>query len=129
MNKRQIVLSVNGTDHEVWVCPSDTLLDVLHDELQQVRGFHPALVTVWASTTDLLAGVAPTAYGQALGELLAGLRAKGRTVLVGNAPPLQLVPSYAHCLGDPSSCGLSGSSSRSMAHSAMRNAASVGTPR
>ena len=33
MTKRQIVLSVNGTDHEVWVLPSETLLDVLHDEL------------------------------------------------------------------------------------------------
>ena len=27
------MLSVNGGDHEVWVLPSDTLLDVLHDEL------------------------------------------------------------------------------------------------
>jgi carbon-monoxide dehydrogenase small subunit len=33
MNKRQVVLSVNGRDHEVWIAPSDTLLDVLHDEL------------------------------------------------------------------------------------------------
>jgi aerobic carbon-monoxide dehydrogenase small subunit len=30
---RRLVLSVNGTDHEVSVLPSDTLLDVLHDEL------------------------------------------------------------------------------------------------
>ena len=33
MNLRQIVLTVNGTDHEVWVPASATLLDVLHDEL------------------------------------------------------------------------------------------------
>jgi carbon-monoxide dehydrogenase small subunit len=33
MNRRRLVLSVNGGDHEVWVLPSDTLLDVLHDEL------------------------------------------------------------------------------------------------
>jgi aerobic carbon-monoxide dehydrogenase small subunit len=33
MTPRQLVLSVNGRDHEVWVLPSDTLLDVLHDEL------------------------------------------------------------------------------------------------
>ncbi len=33
MTRRQVVLSVNGADHEVWVLPSDTLLDVLHDEL------------------------------------------------------------------------------------------------
>ena len=33
MTKRQIVLNVNGRDHEVWVAPSDTVLDVLHDEL------------------------------------------------------------------------------------------------
>jgi len=30
---RPVVLSVNGADHEVWVLPSETLLDVLHDEL------------------------------------------------------------------------------------------------
>ena len=33
MNRRRLVLNVNGGDHEVWVLPSDTLLDVLHDEL------------------------------------------------------------------------------------------------
>jgi len=33
MRPRQIVLTVNGQDHEVWVLPSETLLDVLHDEL------------------------------------------------------------------------------------------------
>jgi aerobic carbon-monoxide dehydrogenase small subunit len=33
MTRTPIVLSVNGTDHEVWVLPSDTLLDVLHDDL------------------------------------------------------------------------------------------------
>ncbi len=33
MTRRPIVLRVNGADHEVWVLPSDTLLDVLHDEV------------------------------------------------------------------------------------------------
>jgi carbon-monoxide dehydrogenase small subunit len=33
VSKRQIVLSVNGRVHELWVAPSDTVLDVLHDEL------------------------------------------------------------------------------------------------
>jgi carbon-monoxide dehydrogenase small subunit len=33
VNLRQIMLTVNGRDHEVWVQPSQTLLDVLHDEL------------------------------------------------------------------------------------------------
>jgi aerobic carbon-monoxide dehydrogenase small subunit len=33
VTRTPIVLSVNGTDHEVWVLPSDTLLDVLHDDL------------------------------------------------------------------------------------------------
>ena len=33
MNKRRIVLDINGRDHETWVQPSDTLLDVLHDQL------------------------------------------------------------------------------------------------
>jgi aerobic carbon-monoxide dehydrogenase small subunit len=33
MTRRPVTLSVNGADHEVWVLPSDTLLDVLHDDL------------------------------------------------------------------------------------------------
>jgi aerobic carbon-monoxide dehydrogenase small subunit len=33
MSKSSLVLSVNGRDHEVLLSPSDTLLDVLHDEL------------------------------------------------------------------------------------------------
>jgi carbon-monoxide dehydrogenase small subunit len=33
VTRRQIVLTVNGRDHEVWVMPTDTVLDVLHDEL------------------------------------------------------------------------------------------------
>jgi aerobic carbon-monoxide dehydrogenase small subunit len=33
MTRRPVVLNVNGTDHEVWVLPSETLLDVLHDDL------------------------------------------------------------------------------------------------
>jgi aerobic carbon-monoxide dehydrogenase small subunit len=33
VSRRQLVLSVNGRDREVWVLPSDTVLDVLHDEL------------------------------------------------------------------------------------------------
>jgi aerobic carbon-monoxide dehydrogenase small subunit len=33
VNKIRLVLTVNGSDHEVWVQPSATLLDVLHDEL------------------------------------------------------------------------------------------------
>jgi aerobic carbon-monoxide dehydrogenase small subunit len=33
VTRRQITLIVNGRDHELWVAPSDTLLDVLHDEL------------------------------------------------------------------------------------------------
>jgi aerobic carbon-monoxide dehydrogenase small subunit len=33
MRMRRLVLNVNDSDHEVSVLPSDTLLDVLHDEL------------------------------------------------------------------------------------------------
>ncbi len=33
MSKRKVLLRVNDRDHEVWVTPSDSLLDVLHDEL------------------------------------------------------------------------------------------------
>ncbi|HCU97567.1 MAG TPA: ferredoxin [Actinobacteria bacterium] len=33
MSRRKLALRVNGRDHEVWVTPSDTVLDVLHDDL------------------------------------------------------------------------------------------------
>lgn len=33
MSKRKVLLRVNDRDHEVWVTASDSLLDVLHDEL------------------------------------------------------------------------------------------------
>ena len=33
MTRWAVTLSVNGADHEVWVLPSATLLDVLHDDL------------------------------------------------------------------------------------------------
>lgn len=33
VDKRLVSLSVNGRPHEVWVTPSETLLEVLHDEL------------------------------------------------------------------------------------------------
>ena len=33
MTRYPIVLTVNGQDHEVWALASDTLLNVLHDEL------------------------------------------------------------------------------------------------
>ena len=33
MTQRQITLVVNDRAYELWVAPSDTLLDVLHDEL------------------------------------------------------------------------------------------------
>ena len=33
MSRRKVALRVNGREHEVWVSPSDSLLDVLHDEL------------------------------------------------------------------------------------------------
>ena len=33
MTRRQITMVVNGREHELGIVPSDTLLDVLHDEL------------------------------------------------------------------------------------------------
>ena len=33
MTPRRITLTVNDRDHELWVAPSDTLLDLLHDGL------------------------------------------------------------------------------------------------
>ncbi|MHB1784975.1 MAG: (2Fe-2S)-binding protein [Acidimicrobiales bacterium] len=33
MTRQQVTLRVNGVPRDVWVAPSDTLLDVLHDQL------------------------------------------------------------------------------------------------
>jgi aerobic carbon-monoxide dehydrogenase small subunit len=33
VSKRRVLLRVNDRDHEVWAAPSDSLLDVLHDDL------------------------------------------------------------------------------------------------
>ena len=52
MNKRQITLNVNGRDHEVWIVPSDTLLDVLHDEL----GMADAIITQFGFDADAVLG-------------------------------------------------------------------------
>jgi len=56
MTKRQITLSVNGRDHEVWIMPSDTLLDVLHDELGQADVRYGCGEGVCGTCTVLLDG-------------------------------------------------------------------------
>jgi aerobic carbon-monoxide dehydrogenase small subunit len=54
--RRQIVLTVNDRDHEVWVRPSDTLLDVLHDELGQADVRYGCGEGVCGTCTILLDG-------------------------------------------------------------------------
>jgi aerobic carbon-monoxide dehydrogenase small subunit len=54
--RRQIVLTVNDRDHEVWVRPSDTLLDVLHDELGQADVRYGCGEGVCGTCTVLLDG-------------------------------------------------------------------------
>ena len=56
MTKRQIMLDVNGRNHETWVEPSDTLLDVLHDQLGQADVRYGCGEGVCGTCTVLLDG-------------------------------------------------------------------------
>jgi len=56
MTKRQVMLHVNGRDHETWVEPSDTLLDVLHDQLGQADVRYGCGEGVCGTCTVLLDG-------------------------------------------------------------------------
>jgi len=56
MNKQQITLSVNGRDHELWIAPSDTLPDVLHDELGMSDARYGSAEGVCGTCTVLVPG-------------------------------------------------------------------------
>jgi aerobic carbon-monoxide dehydrogenase small subunit len=56
MTKRKIMLDVNGRNHETWVEPSDSLLDVLHDQLGQADVRYGCGEGVCGTCTVLLDG-------------------------------------------------------------------------
>ncbi len=56
MNRRQLVLNINGRDNELWVTPSETLLDVLHDELGRAEVRYGCGEGVCGTCTILLDG-------------------------------------------------------------------------
>jgi lysophospholipase L1-like esterase len=70
----------------------------LTDELPKALLVKPSLVTVWLNVNDLIAGVAPAAYHDQLGQLVHGLRQGGRArVLVANTPHLESLPVFLRC--------------------------------
>jgi carbon-monoxide dehydrogenase small subunit len=74
MSKRQLTLSVNGRDHEVWAPPSATLLEVLHDDLGLADVRYGCGEGVCGTCTVLLDGEPVN------GCLLLAVQAEGRQV-------------------------------------------------
>jgi hypothetical protein len=66
---------------------------------------HARLVTVFVAVRDLYDNTTPSTYGRELAAVIDRLRAAHATVLVANAVPLQVLPSYVACVKDPASCG------------------------
>ena len=85
--------------------PNSTVADALADQLPTALASAPNLVTIWLTTADLLAGVPAPTYGAQLAKLVADLRARGATVLLGNAPPGNQLPGYRTCVAGTSSGG------------------------
>src|SRR6516165_541100 len=87
MNQCQITLIVNDRDYELWVAASDTLLDVLHDELGQADVRYGCGEGVCGTCTVLLDGepvngclmLAVQAAGQEI-TTLRGLTGPGETL-------------------------------------------------
>jgi len=78
--------------------PNETVAQARIDQVSTALASSPTVVTVWLVSGDLLAGTSPSAFQSELLQLLTALRQRGRTaVLVGSAPPLDLVPGYGAC--------------------------------
>jgi aerobic carbon-monoxide dehydrogenase small subunit len=94
MTPRRIVLTVNGRDHEVWVLPSQTLLDVLHDELGMADVRYGCGEGVCGTCTVLLDGE------PASGCLTLAVQAPGReiTTLRGLLGPGESLHPLQECL-------------------------------
>ena len=56
MSRRKVTLTVNGREHELWAAPSDTLLDVLQDELGMADVRYGCGEGVCGTSTVLLDG-------------------------------------------------------------------------
>jgi lysophospholipase L1-like esterase len=105
---QQFYRSSRGPDGTLYdfTTPGATVANALDVQLPPVRDTRADLAAVWVNTTDLLEGLAPATYGQRLGQLVAALRARGMTVLLANAPPIQLFPTYPACVNSPPVCGV-----------------------
>lgn len=76
-----------------------TVGDALAGQLPQAIAADPDVVTVWLAVNDVIALESPADYEVQLDQLVHALRRGGRTeVLVGNVPPLDLLPAYRACL-------------------------------
>ncbi len=77
-----------------------TVAEVLGSVLPQALAVHPQLATVWLGSGDILAGTAPSVYGQELQQLVRALENAGASVLLANAPPPELLPAFSSCQSD-----------------------------
>jgi lysophospholipase L1-like esterase len=78
--------------------PNATVADAVAESLPTAETLHPTLVTVWLGINDILSQVPVTAFQGGLTTLIHALRATGATVLVGNEPPVDLLPGYLACV-------------------------------
>jgi aerobic carbon-monoxide dehydrogenase small subunit len=74
VTRRKVTLTVNGRDHEAWVVPAQTLLDVLHDELGLAEVRYGCGEGVCGTCTVLLDGEPVS------GCLVFAVQAEGRRV-------------------------------------------------
>jgi hypothetical protein len=101
----QRTLGLNTTLYDL-AEPGATVAVALSDQAQEAVAVRPNVVTVWLSTSDLLAGTPAATYGAELARLLGRLRRQGRTtVLVANVPPVDRLGFYQNCEQAPQLCG------------------------
>jgi GDSL-like Lipase/Acylhydrolase family len=98
-------LGINTTFYD-FAEPGATVAVALSDQAPKAVVLRPNVVTVWLSTSDLLAGTPAATYGDELARLLGKLRRQGRTtVLVANTPPVNRLGFYESCEEAPELCG------------------------
>lgn len=87
--------------------PGITTGDALQRELPDALAVHPTVATVFFTIDDLAAGVSPADYESNLDTIVRELRQNGRTtVLVANAPHIDMLPAYRDCFSGDQFCPL-----------------------
>ncbi len=89
-----------ATSYETIALAGTDEFEALSHGADVAKSIHPTVVTVSMGMGSLFSGVSSTQFGNALGQLLAQLRASGATtILVGNLLPADLSKPALACLG------------------------------